>query len=55
MDPDENELLNKLEDAIHNCLPIDEDHPNVEQNLSPSDIEKLADLTNREEPLSEPE
>ena len=55
MTPDENDELNKLEDAVRNCLPIDEDHPNVEQNLSPSDKEKLADLLNREEPLSEPE
>ena len=52
MTPDENDELNKLEDAVCNCLPIDEDHPNVEQNLSPSDKEKLADLLNREEPLS---
>ena len=36
-------------------MPLDENHPNAEKNLSPSELAMLKDLLNRDEPLTEEE
>lgn len=55
MSPDEEDDLDELTDIIVNGVPVDENHPNFESNLTPVEQDAAKKLFNSPRPLADKE